>query len=168
MSPCLFNLHAEYILQNAELDESQAGIKTAWRSSRTLIYPDDTTPVIESEEELKSILMKVKEKSAKAGLKFNIQKTKIRASGPITSWQMMGKRRKQWQISFSWAPKSLRTVTAAMQLRDGCSSEEKLQQPNSVQFSRSVMSDSLQPRGLQHTRLPCPSPTPGACSNSGA
>ena len=83
-------LYAEYILQNAELDESQAGIKTAWRSSRNLIYPDDTTPVIESEEELKSILMKVKEKSAKAGLKFNIQKTKIRASGLLTSWQIEG------------------------------------------------------------------------------
>ena len=68
----------------------------------------------------------------------------------------MGKKKcKQWQTLFSWAPKSLRTVTAAMQLRDGCSSEEKLRQPNSVQFSRSVMSDSLQPRGLQHTRLPC-------------
>ena len=80
----------------------------------------------ESEEEQKSLLMKLKEESEKVGLKPNIQKIRIRASGPITSWQMMGKRRKQWQISFSWAPKSLRLVTVAMKLKGACSLEEKL------------------------------------------
>ena len=85
MSPSLFSLYAKYIMQNARLDESQAGIKISQRNINHPRYADDTTPVIESEEELKSILMKVKEKSAKAGLKFNIQKTKIIASSPVTS-----------------------------------------------------------------------------------
>ena len=80
----------------------------------------------ESEEELKSLLMKVKEESEKVGLKLNTQKTKIMASSPITSWQIDGKKWKQWQILFSWAPKSLWTVTAAMKLKDACSLEEKL------------------------------------------
>ena len=82
----------------------------------------------ESEEELKSLLMKVKEESEKAGLKLNIQKTKIMASGPITSWEIDGEQRKQWQTLFSWAPKSLVTVTAAMKLKDACSLEEQLGQ----------------------------------------
>ena len=80
----------------------------------------------ESEEELKSCLMKVKEESEKAGLKLNIQKTKIMASGSINSWQIDGKRWKQWQILFSWAPKSLQMVTAVMKVKDACSLEEKL------------------------------------------
>ena len=84
--PCLFNLYAEYILQNAELDKAQAGIKIARRNISNLRYADDTTLMAESEEELKGLLMKVKEESEKAGLKLNIQKTKIMASGPITSW----------------------------------------------------------------------------------
>ena len=83
----LVNLHAEYIMQNARLDESQVGIKIA-RSTNNLIYADDTTLMAESEEELKSLLMKVKEESEKVGLKLNIQETKIMASGPIASWQM--------------------------------------------------------------------------------
>ena len=83
MSPCLFNLYAEYITRNAALDEAQVGIKTAGRNINNLRYADDTTPVAESEEELKSLLMKVKEESEKFGLKPNIQKTKILASGPI-------------------------------------------------------------------------------------
>ena len=87
LSPCLFNLYAEYIMQNAGLDEAQAGIKIARRNINNLRYADDTTVMAESEEELKSLLMKVKEESEKAGLKLNIQKTKIMASGPITSWQ---------------------------------------------------------------------------------
>ena len=86
MSPCLFTLDAEYIIRNAGLDESQAGIKVARRNINNLIYADDTTLMAESEEELKSLLMRVKEESEKAGLKFNIQKAKIMASGPITSW----------------------------------------------------------------------------------
>ena len=86
LSPCLFNLYAECILQNAGLDESQAGIKIARRNINNLRYADDTTLMAESEEELKDLLMKVKEESEKAGLKLNIQNTKIMASGPITSW----------------------------------------------------------------------------------
>ena len=91
LSPCLFNLYAEYITQNARLDEAQAGIKIAGRNINNLRYADDTTLMAESEEELKSLLMKVKEESDKVGLKLNIQKTKIMVSGPITSWEVDGK-----------------------------------------------------------------------------
>ena len=90
MSPCLFNLYAKCIIRNARLDEAQAGIKIAGRYINNLRYADDTTLMAESEEELKSLLMKVKEESEKVGLKLNIQKTKIMASGPITSWQLDG------------------------------------------------------------------------------
>ena len=90
ISPCLFNLYAEYIMRNAGLEEAQAGIKIAGRNSNNLRYADDTTLMAESEEELKSLLMKVKEDSAKVGLKLNIQKTEIMASGPITSWEVDG------------------------------------------------------------------------------
>ena len=93
-SPCLFNLHAEYIMQNVRLDETQAGIKIAGRNINNLRYADDTTLMAESEE-LKSFLMKVKKESDKVGLKLNIQKTKIMASSPITSWQIDGKQWKQ-------------------------------------------------------------------------
>ena len=88
LSPCLFNLSAEYIMRNAGLEEAQAGIKIARRNINNLRYADDTTLMAESGEELKSLLMKVKEESEKVGLKLNIQKTKIMASGPITSWQI--------------------------------------------------------------------------------
>ena len=90
MSPCLFNFYAEYIIRNVGLDDAQDGIKIAGRNINNLRYADDTTLMAESEEELKSLLMKVKEESKKAGLKLNIQKTKIMASGPITSWQIDG------------------------------------------------------------------------------
>ena len=90
MSPCLFNIYAEYIRRNARLDEAQAGIKIAGRNINNLKYADDTTLMAESEEELKSLLMKVKEENENAGLKLSIQKTKIMASGPITSWQIDG------------------------------------------------------------------------------
>ena len=90
LSPCLFNLYAEYIMRNAGLEEAQAGIKIARRNNNNLRYADDTTLMAESEEELKSLLVKVKEESEKVGLKFNIQKTKIMASGPITSWETDG------------------------------------------------------------------------------
>ena len=90
LSPCLFNFYAEYIMRNAGLDETQAGIKIAGRNINNLRYADDTTLMPESEEELKSLLMKMKEESEKIGLKLNIQKTKIMASGPITSWQIDG------------------------------------------------------------------------------
>ena len=90
LSPCLFNFYAEYIIRNAELDEAQAGIKIAGININNLRYADDTTLMAESEEELKSLLMKVKEESEKVGLKLNTQKTKIMASNPITSWQIDG------------------------------------------------------------------------------
>ena len=90
LSPCLFNLYAEYILRNAGLEEAQAGIKIAGRNINNLRYADDTTLMAESEEELKRLLMKVKDESEKVGLKLNIHKTKIMASGPITSWEIDG------------------------------------------------------------------------------
>ena len=90
LSPCLFNFYAEYIIRNTELEEAQAGIEIAGRNINNLSYADDTTLMAESEEELKSLLMKVKEQSKKVGLKLKIQKTKIMASGPITSWQIDG------------------------------------------------------------------------------
>ena len=90
LSPCLFNLHAEYIIRNAGLEEAQAGIKFAGRNINTFRYTDDATLMADSEEELKSLLMKVKEESEKPGLKLNMQKTKIMTSGPITSWQIVG------------------------------------------------------------------------------
>ena len=112
-------------MQNAKLDEAQAGIKIARRNINNLIYADDTTLMAESEE-LKSLLMKVTEKSEKVGLKLNIQKTKIMASGPITSRQIDGKQCKQWLTLFWGAPKSLQMVTAAMKLKDTYSLEGKL------------------------------------------
>ena len=90
LSPCLFNIYAEYIMQNARLDEAQAGIKISRRNISNLRYADDTTLMAESKEKLKSLLMKVKKESEKVGLKLNIQKTKIMASGPLTSWQIDG------------------------------------------------------------------------------
>ena len=113
-------------MRKAGLDESQAGIKIAGRNINNFRYADDTTLMAESEEEWKSLLMKVKEESEKADLKLNIQKMKIIASGSITSWQIDGETMEQWQTSFSWAPKSLQMVTAAMKLKDACSLEEKL------------------------------------------
>ena len=126
LSPCLFNFYAEYIMRNAGLEEAQAGIKIARRNINNLSYADDTTFMAESEEELKRLLMKVKEESEKVGLKLNIQKTKIMASGPITSWQIDGKQWKQWLTLFFWAPKSLWMVIAAMKLKDTYSLEGKL------------------------------------------
>ena len=125
LSPCLFNLYAEYIMRNAGLDEAQAGIKIAGRNVNNLRYADDSTLMAESEEELKSLLMKVKEESEKVGLKLSVQKTKIMASGSITLWQM-GKQWKQWLTLFFWAPKSLQMVTVAMTLKDAYSLEGKL------------------------------------------
>ena len=114
-------------MRNAGLDEVQAGIKIAGRNINNLRYGDDTTLMAESEEELKSLLMKVKEETEKAGLKLNIQKTKIMTPGPITSWQIGGETmEKQWQTLFSWALKPLQMVTAARKLKDACSLGEKL------------------------------------------
>ena len=113
-------------MRNARLDEAQAGIKIAGRNINNLRYAHDTTIMAESKEELKSLLMKVKEESENVGLKLNIQKTKIMAYGPITSWQIDGETWKQWQTLFWGAPKSLQIVTSAMKLKDACSLEEKL------------------------------------------
>ena len=109
----------------ARLDEAQAGTKIARRNINNLKYADDTTLMAKSEEELKSLLMKEKEESEKAGLKLNIKKTTIMASGPITSWQIDGETM-ETKTLFFWAPKSLQMVTAAMKLKDTCSLEEKL------------------------------------------
>ena len=113
-------------MRNTGLEETQAGIKIAGRNINNLRYADDTTLMAESEEELNSLLMKVKVESEKVGLKLNIQKTKIMASGPIISWQIDGKQWKQWETLFWGASKSLQMVAAAMKLKDTCSLEKKL------------------------------------------
>jgi len=130
LSPCLFNLYAkkktlyaEYIMRNAGMHEAQAGIKIAGRNINNLRYVDDTTLMEESKEELKSLLMKMKEESEKVGLKLNIQKTKTTASAPTTSWQIDG----ETVADFIFlAPKSLQMVTTAMKLKDAYSLEGKL------------------------------------------
>ena len=116
-------------MQNVSVNDSPVGIKIARRNINNLRYADHTTLMAESEEELKSLLMKVKEKSEKTGLKFNIQKTKIMASGPITSCQIDGKQWKQWETLFWGAPKSLLIMTAAMKLKDACSLEVSYDKP---------------------------------------
>ena len=131
---------------NAGLDEAQAGIKIAGRKSNNLRYAHDTTLMEEKEEELNSLLMMVKEESEKAGLKLNIQKSKIMASGPITSWQT--------------DVETMETVTDLIFLGSKITMGR-----DSVQFSHSVMSNSLRPHEPQHARPPCPSPTPGVHLN---
>ena len=113
-------------MRNSELEEAQAGIKIARRNINNLRYTDDTTLMAESEKELKSLLMKVKEESEKVCLKLNIQKMKIMASGPITSWEIDGETVESVADFIFWAPKSLQMVTAAMKLKDACSLEGKL------------------------------------------
>ena len=154
-------------MRNAGLEEAQAGIRIAGRNISNLRHADDTTLKAEREEELKSLLMKVKEESEEAGLKLNIQKTKIMSSGPITSWQIDGQ--------------TVETVSDLIFLgskitADGdCSHETKrrllferevMTSLSSVQFSRSVLSDFLQSHEPQHARPSCPSPTPGIHPNS--
>ena len=117
LSPCLFNFYAENIMQSSRLDESQAGIKVVRRNINNLRYPGDTTLMAESKEELKSLLMKVKEDSEKTGLKLNIQKMKIMAFGPITPWQIEVGNNGNSKTLFSWATKSLQMVTAAIEIR---------------------------------------------------
>ena len=113
-------------MRNTGLEEAQAGIKIAGRNINNLRYADDTTLMAESEDELKSLLMKVKEESEKVGLKLNIQKTKIMASGPITSWEIGGETVSDFIFFWGGAPKSLQMVTAAMKLKDAYSLEGKL------------------------------------------
>ena len=125
LSPCLFNLYVEYIMRNTGLEEAQVGIKIARRNINNLRYADDITLMAESEEDLKSLLMKVKE-SEKVGLNLNIQKMKIMASGPITSWQIDGETMETVTDLILGGPKSLQMVTADMKLKDVCSLEEKV------------------------------------------
>ena len=120
-----FNLYAEYIMWNARLDETQTGIKIAERNINNLRYADDTTLMAESKEEPKSLL-KVKEESEKVGLKLNIQKTKIVASGPITSWQIDGETEETVRDFIFGAPQSLQRVAAAMKFKEACCLEETL------------------------------------------
>ena len=125
LSPCLFNLNAEYIMQNAGLDEAQAGIKIAWSNINNLIYADDTTLMAESEE-LKSLLMKMKEESDKVGLKLNIQKTKIMASGPITSWRIDGEITETVRGFIFLGSRITADGDCSHEIKDACSLEEKL------------------------------------------
>ena len=126
LSPCLFNFYAEYIMRNAGLEETQAGIKTARRNINNLRYADDTTLMAKKEEELRCLLMKVKVESEKVGLKLNIQKTKIMASSPITSWEIDGETVSDFIFL---GPKSLQMVTAAMKLKDAYPWKESYDQP---------------------------------------
>ena len=124
LSLCLFNLHAEYIMGNAGLDETQAGIQIAGRNINNFRYADNTTPMTGSKEELKNFLMQVTEESEEAGLKLNIQKTKIMASGPITSWHVDGETVERVTDFIFLGSKE--TMKYAMKLKDACSLEEKL------------------------------------------
>ena len=128
LASCFLDLYAEYIMWNAQLDEAQAEIKTAEGNISNLRYADDTTLVTESKEELKSLLIKVKEESEKTGLKRSIQKAKIMAFGPITSLQIDGETVEIMTDFIFLAPESLQMVTAAMKLKYTCSLEEKLWQ----------------------------------------
>ena len=123
LSPCLFNLHAEYIMQNARLEEAEDGIKTARRNINNLRYADDTTVVAESEEQLKSFLMKVKEEHEKIDLKLTIENPKIMDSNAISLWQIENKKAERVTDFIFLGSKSLWTVTAVMKLRDNCALE---------------------------------------------
>ena len=126
LSPCLFNLYAEYIMRNAGLEEAQAGNKIAGRNINNLRYADDSTLMAESEEELKSLLMKVKEENRKVGLKLNIQKTKIMASGPITSWKIDGETVESVSDFIFLGSKITRDGDCSHKLKDSHSLEGKL------------------------------------------
>ena len=126
LSPCLFNFYVEYIMRNTGLEEAQAGIKIAGRNLNNLRYADDTTLMAESEEELKNLLMKVKVESEKVGLKLNIQKTKIMASGPITSWEMDWETVETVSDFIFWGSKITADGDAAMKLKDAYSLEGML------------------------------------------
>ena len=126
LSPCLFNVYAEYIMRNAGLEEAQAGIKISGRNISNLRYADDITLMAESEEELKSLLMKVKEESEKVGLTLNIQKTKIMASGPITSWQIDGETVETMADFIFLGSKITADSDCSHEIKSTCSLEEKL------------------------------------------
>ena len=126
LSPYLFNLNAEYIMRNTALEEAQAGIKIARRNINNLRYADDTTLMAESEEEQKSLLLKMKEENEKVGLKLNIQKMKIMASGPITSWEIDGETMETVRDFVFLGSKITAMVSAAMKLKDSCCLGKKL------------------------------------------
>ena len=126
LSPCLFNLYVDYAMQNARLNETQAAIKIAVRNIKNLRYADDTTLTAESEEELKSLLMKVKEESEEGGLKLNIQKTKSMAFGPITSWQIDGETMETVTAFIFLGSKITADGDCSQEMKDACSLEEKL------------------------------------------
>ena len=132
ISPCLFNLYAEYIMQNATLDDSQAGISITQRNINNYRYAADTTLIGRMRRGTKNPLDEGERESEKVGIKLNIQKMKTMAPGAIISWQIDTEKWKQWQISFSWAPKSLQKITEAMELKDTCSFEEKLRPTQTV------------------------------------
>ena len=138
LSPCLFNLHTEYIMRNARLNEVQAGIKIAGRNINNLRYADDTTLMAESEEELKNLLIKVKEENEKAGLKLNIQKTKIMASGPITSWQTDGETMETVTDFIFLGSKITEDMTAAMKLRHLLLGRKAMTNQDSILKSRDI------------------------------
>ena len=138
LSPCFFNFYAEYIMRNAGLEETQAGIKIAGRNINNLKYADDMTFMAESEEELKSLLMKVKEESEKVGSKLNIQKMKIMASGPITSWHIDGKTMEIVTDFISWAPKITADGDCSHETKDTYSLEEKYDKPRQHLKSRDI------------------------------
>ena len=164
LSPCSFNLYTEYIMRNAGLEEVQAGIKIAGRSINNLRYADDTTLMAESEEELKSLLMKVKEESEKVGLKLNVQK-KIMASGPITSWEINGETVETVNDFIFWGSKITADGDCSHEIKRCLLLGRKTVTNLVSQFIHSVVSNSLQPHEPQHTRPPCPSQTPGVHPN---
>ena len=153
-------------MRNAGLDEAQAGIKIARRNINNLRYADDTTLMVESEEELKSLLMKVKEESEKAGLKLNIQKMKITATSPITSWQIDGETMEIVTNFFLGGCKITVDGVCSHEIKRCLLLGRKTVTNLVSQFIHSVVSNSLQPHEPQHTRPPCPSQTPGVHSDS--
>ena len=153
-------------MRNAGLEETQAGIKIARRNINNLRYADDTTLMAESEEELQSLLMKVKEESEKFGLKLNIQKTKLMASGPITSWEIDGETVETVADFIFGGSKITADVDCSREVKKMVTPwKESYDQPSSIQFSHSVMSNSLRTHEPQHAMPPCPSPTPGVRPN---
>ena len=139
MSPCPFNFYAEYIMQNAGMDESQAGIKTAGRNINNLRYADDATLMAEGEEELKSLLMRVKEESEKAGLKLNIKKTKIMASSPITSWKIDEEKVKTMTDFIFLGSKSTVNSDCSPKIKTTSSLEGKLWQNRTVYYKAETL-----------------------------
>ena len=152
-------------MRNSGLEEAQTGIEIAGRNINNLRYADDTTLMAESEE-LKSLLMKVKEESGKVGLKLNIQKTKIMASGPITSWQIDGETVETVSDFIFLGSKITADGDCSHEIKRRLLLGRKVMTNLSVQFSLSVVSDSLQTHESQHARPPCPSPTPGVHPDS--